>query len=210
MAPEVTGPAGHPSSLRAAQKVAIRQLFACPGVPGITHKSLVLRNMRDGTSRAWDGRQQEPHMVQRKSGFTFVEILIVMLVIGIVLGIAYPKLTVLRARNNVLSAKQRVSATIAAARQSAIARGVPVKFVVSGDTIFSVASPYGATDSVQRAFDVHQSYGTTLGGDQFEILFDPRGLATGFKDTKSIYLTYADKADTMCVHVFGRVQMRGC
>jgi type II secretion system protein H len=170
----------------------------------------MIRNMRDGTRRAWDGWQQEPSMVQRKSGFTFVEVLIVMLVIGIVLGIAYPKLTVLRARNNVLSAKQRVAATIAAARQSAIARGVPVKFVVKGDTIFAVASPYGATDSVQRAFDVHGSYGTTLDGDEFEILFDPRGLATGFNVTRSIYVTYADKVDTMCVHTFGRVQMRNC
>ena len=149
-------------------------------------------------------------MHQRRSAFTFVEVLMVMLVIGVLLAIAYPKLTVLRARSNVLSAKQRVAATIATARQSAIARGVPVKFVVTGDTVLALASPFGATDTVQRAFDLHASYGATLGGDEFEVLFDPRGLATGFNTAKKIVVEYAGKTDTMCVQALGRVQMRNC
>lgn len=149
-------------------------------------------------------------MVQRRSGFTFVEMLIVMIAMAILFTIAYPKITVLRARSTVSSAKQRVAATIAAARQSAIARGTPVKFVVAGDTILSVASPYGAADSIQRALDMQQTYGTSLDGEDFEVVFDPRGLATGFTLSKSVIVSYQGKTDTMCVQKLGRVQMRDC
>ena len=149
-------------------------------------------------------------MVQRRAGFTFVEMLMVMIVMAILFTIAYPKITVLRARNNVSSAKQRVAATIAAARQSAIARGTPVKFVVAGDTILSVASPYGATDSIQRAVDMQKAYGTSLDGADFEVIFDPRGLATGFTVSQKVIVNYQGRTDTLCVQKLGRVQMRNC
>ena len=149
-------------------------------------------------------------MVQRRAGFTFVEILMVMILMGLIFAIAFPKFGSLRARGNVLSAKQRVAATIAAARQSAIARGTPVKFVVAGDTILSVASPFGASDSVQRAMSMMESYGTTLDGPDFEVTFDPRGLATGFQDSKLVIVNYQGRTDTLCVQKLGRVQMRNC
>ncbi len=149
-------------------------------------------------------------MVQRRAGFTFVEMLMVMIVMAILFTIAYPKITVLRARNNVSSAQQRVAATIAAARQSAIARGTNVKFVLAGDTILSVASPYGATDSIQRAVDMQKAYGTSLDGEDFEVIFDPRGLATGFTVAKPVIVNYQGRTDTMCVHMLGRVEMRDC
>ena len=148
-------------------------------------------------------------MVQRRAGFTFVEILMVMIVVAILLAIAYPKLTVLRARSNVSSAKQRVAATLTVARQAAISRGVPVKFVLDGNTVAAVAEPYGAADSIQRAFSVQEAYGATLGGDEFEVTFDPRGLAAGF-DAATVIVSYNAKSDTLCVQKLGRVQMRGC
>jgi type II secretion system protein H len=148
-------------------------------------------------------------MVQRRAGFTFVEVLMVLIVVAILLAIAYPKLTVLRARSNVSSAKQRVAATITVARQAAISRGVPVKFVLVGNTVAAVAQPYGAADSIQRAFDVTAAYGATLGGDEFEVTFDPRGLAAGF-DKATITVAYASKVDTICVQKLGRIQMRDC
>jgi type II secretion system protein H len=148
-------------------------------------------------------------MVQRRAGFTFVEILMVMIVVAILLAIAYPKLTVLRARSNVSSAKQRVAATLTVARQAAISRGVPVKFVLDGNTVAAVAEPYGASDSIQRAFSVEEAYGATLGGDEFEVTFDPRGLAAGF-GTATVVVSYAAKSDTLCVQKLGRLQMRGC
>jgi type II secretion system protein H len=149
-------------------------------------------------------------MFQRRPGFTFVEILMVMIVMALVFAIAFPKLTVLRARSNVDSTMQRVASTIATARQSAIARGTPVKFGVAGDAVFAVAFPYGAADSIQHAFDVQATYGTTLGGDEFEVVFDPRGLAAGFQDKKSVIVTYGGRIDTLCVQKLGRVQMRDC
>lgn len=149
-------------------------------------------------------------MFQRRSGFTFVEVLMVMIVMALIFAIAYPKLTVLRARSNVASSMQRVAATVATAKQSAIARGTPVKFGVTGNQVFAVAFPYGAADSVQRAFDVQAAYGTTLDGDKFEVTFDPRGLAAGFVDDKDIIVNYGGRTDTLCVRMLGRVQMRDC
>lgn len=149
-------------------------------------------------------------MYHRRPGFTFVEALMVMIVMALIFAIAYPKLTVLRARSNVQSAMQRVAATVATARQSAIARGTPVKFGVAGNEVFAVAFPYGAADTVTRAFDLQSAYGTTLEGAEFEVEFDPRGIAAAFKDKKDIIVNYQGRTDTLCVQHLGRVQMRDC
>jgi type IV fimbrial biogenesis protein FimT len=148
-------------------------------------------------------------MVKRRAGFTFVEVLMVMIVVAILLAIAYPKLAVLRAGSNVASAKQRVAATLTTARQAAISRGVPVKFVLDGNTVAAVAQPYGAADSIQRAFSVSEAYGATLSGDEFELTFDPRGLATGFAEA-TIVVSYNAKSDTMCVRKLGQIKMGDC
>jgi type II secretion system protein H len=148
-------------------------------------------------------------MVKRRAGFTFVEVLMVLSVVAILMAIAYPKLTIMRARSNVASAKQRVASTITVARQAAISRGVPVKFVLDGNTVAAVAQPYGAADSIQRAFDVEAAYGATLGGDEFELTFDPRGLASGF-DNATITVSYSSKMDTLCVQKLGQIKMRDC
>lgn len=149
-------------------------------------------------------------MAPRRAGFTFVEILMVMMVVAILFAIAFPRLTTMRARANVGSAMQRVAATITTARQMAISRGVPVKVAVQGNTVFSVASPYGAADSIQRKVSLQTLYGTALDGDAFELLFDPRGLASGIDATKKVVVTYADKSDTLCVQKLGNVKMRDC
>ena len=83
-----------------------------------------------------------------RRGFTLIEILIVVVLLGVIVALAGPRLRTALLRQNVRSARDALVTMHATARSSAIQRGRYTALVIAGDTAFVVAQ-----NPVTAAFD---------------------------------------------------------
>src|SRR5690348_677062 len=101
-------------------------------------------------------------MSKRRSGFSLVELLIVVVVIGIMVSIANPALARARSRAALSSATARFSRTVGVARQAAILRGKRSHFKMT-DGLVWVTVDTGATAAdtlvIVPAFRLDSEYG---------------------------------------------------
>ena len=147
-------------------------------------------------------------MHKRHSGFTLIEILIVMAIMGIVAMMALPKMGHMNDRNQMRSAKDGISAKLAAARAAAIATGRPSKFYMQADsmrfTVFNgtTESPKGSTVYLSRQF------GVTVTSGSFSIVFDGRGMTSG--NAQKIKFYRGEVSDSICISPIGLINRHGC
>ncbi len=129
--------------------------------------------------------------MQRKtvSGFTLIEVMIVIAILGIVLAIATPNFMAYRDNTNLKEAARNVSSEIQLCKQMAIAGGVryAVLFISGSDHfwIFKETSPTSGAYSLYATKTIHDSnavavYGTPSfsSGVSYVTLY-PRGTSTG-------------------------------
>ena len=74
-------------------------------------------------------------IVRPSRGFTLVEILIVIVMISVLGLVAIPRFANANARRQMESARLRVMAAVATARQAAIQKGEPVNFMLDNDSV---------------------------------------------------------------------------
>jgi prepilin-type N-terminal cleavage/methylation domain-containing protein len=144
-------------------------------------------------------------------GFTIIEILIVIAIIGIAAAMAFPKLSGRVTTLNVRSAKQEVAAYLARARAAAIQNGRAAQFVRNGNVIeVQVDSDTGAV--LLGAKDLFDAHGVSVSAwaNPAVIRFDPRGIADALGGTRAIVLSKAGVSDSVCVLGFGKVSTEGC
>jgi type II secretion system protein H len=79
--------------------------------------------------------------VHRRLGFTLIETLIVIVVIGLLTMIAIPRMTAALAQSNVRAVGSRVAAVYSAARTVAVSTGRTATVHVSGNKLWAVAGP---------------------------------------------------------------------
>src|SRR5690349_24691805 len=122
-------------------------------------------------------------MSKRKSGFSMVEILLVLVVIGIMVSMAMPAMSRAKSRASLASATARFSRTVGVAWQAAILRGKRSHFRMT-DGVVWVTVDTGSTPAdslvIVSAFRLDSTYGlaaiTPAGVSSIE--FDPRGVST--------------------------------
>ena len=157
-------------------------------------------------------------MSRHRRGFTFIEILMVFAILGIVLTLGLPRFTDARRSLAVRSARDNVAAYLATARASAIRRGQPARFVIDGSAIdvmvqtapgvFMPLTDRDGTSGSRRdlgrefAVEIEASGATT-------IEYNSRGFAQ-LGGTQRIALVRDEKRDSVCVSGLGVIMRRGC
>jgi len=140
------------------------------------------------------------------AGFTLVELMVVIIMIGLVSLLSAPKMRDALARANVRSARSNSIALYQRARASAIESGRVTTLRFTGNVALVTAGPRltgsGTLDTIGNPQNMFQLYqvSVTAGGP---LTIDPRGLGTSAATT--IYLRRAGFTDSFVVTGFGRL-----
>ena len=147
--------------------------------------------------------------MKRRNGFTLIEMLIVVVIIGLIGLISLPRLNTAFAQSNVLSAKARVSALYSTARATAVSNTQTATLRVTGNQVMVYASPrrkapIGANtlDTIVRPTDLSTSFGVTLSGGVDSVRVASSGLGM---DSAAFVLTKYTTVDTLYISRYGRV-----
>lgn len=148
-----------------------------------------------------------------------VELVIAIMVAGLLMSFATPKLRSIRNRNNLKAAKNQLAAMLGTARAAAIQRGRESRFRVV-DHVASVVVDTSRVSGVGPLVVVAQrnlkeEFGATvkvrLGPDSI-VPFDARGFAATRSTKTAIYsITVAGAGtDSLCVSRYGLIAKREC
>ena len=143
-----------------------------------------------------------------RRGFTAIEIIIVMVIIGIMSAVALPFIRTATVKSGVSGALAAITALHAVARNSAIQKGRTTVLVVkaSTNTVVVVVKRPGSTavDTVGKAEDLYARFGVTLSTTSDSVIFTPRGLGAGSANT-TVIATRSGYADTLVISAAGRL-----
>jgi len=117
----------------------------------------------------------------RNRGFTFIEILMVMIIIGVIAAFGIPRLRNSLEKQNVRSAKALLTTMVATARGVAVSRGCPATLNLTVDSAWVTAcgvSPPAASVQVGTKKLIGDDFKVTLAPSVSTVVYDPRGIAT--------------------------------
>jgi prepilin-type N-terminal cleavage/methylation domain-containing protein len=147
-------------------------------------------------------------MIRTRKGFTLIEIIAVMVIMGFVLMLALPKYGNLNDRNQMRSAKDGLAARISAARAAAVASGKPSTFSLRADTMKVTLNSGGVILTKGADVNLMKQFGVTMLSPNADIVFDGRGMANG----ASLVLKFkrGNLIDSLCVSKLGLINRHGC
>jgi prepilin-type N-terminal cleavage/methylation domain-containing protein len=148
-------------------------------------------------------------MSKQRSGFTLIELMVVIAMMAIMVAVATPRIRSLRDRSNLRAARDEVATAFALARSAAVQKGITANIKMRNDSVWV------STSTGQRILPVRylkDLYGATLNpavADTF-IEFDARGFAIG-RATKTEYpVSVGSLSATVCISKLGLVTKVGC
>lgn len=148
----------------------------------------------------------------RRAGFTLIETLLVVVVVGILTLMTYPRVNAAVTRSDIRGARTRVANMLATARTVATQSSRTARLQFEGNKVFVTATPRrtvgaGDRDTVGLVVDLNTVYGitTTLSNGTTEVVFDPRGLASGFGGDVTITLARGGHSQALKIDMLGRV-----
>lgn len=141
-------------------------------------------------------------------GMTLIEIVMVFVLIGAMVGFAIPRVADRLTRINVSSARDAVATLHARARAVAIQRGRTVTLKRSGNRVFILAGHpvTGTRDTVGKSVDIFSRYsGVAMSwSPRDSVTFDARGIG-GQTSNTTVTFTKSGYADTLIVSSVGTV-----
>ncbi|MBW8838434.1 MAG: type II secretion system protein [Gemmatimonadetes bacterium] len=152
---------------------------------------------------------------RHRSGFTILELVVVMTIVGIIIAITGRSIASAYAGNSRSSATRVVGSTLFQARALAVQRSRQSWLVRSGNTIKVLGDSLGTKVQLAPTVDLGARYGVTLGSvsvpaGRDSISFDPRGLLTGTTTSYAITITRGTTVDTVCSSGLGINRSKGC
>lgn len=143
-----------------------------------------------------------------RRGMTLIELLIVIVIVGAVAGLAYPRVADGLRRESVRAARLAITGLHAKARANAIQRGRTSALVRSGDLLLIVSrNPVtGQPDTIGQPMDVNLEYGgaVAMSWTRDTLTFDARGIGQEATAT-TIVVSRGTYADTIVVSPVGRI-----
>jgi len=150
--------------------------------------------------------------VRSRSGFTLIEALIVVVVLGLIALIGFPRISAAMVKSDLRSARTTVINLVATARAASVQTSRRTWLKFEGNKAYVLARPRltvgGAgvdpADTLGTVHDLSAQYGVTASGVD-SIQFDPRGFGASFGDTSSVTLSRSSHTETVKLDGLGRV-----
>jgi prepilin-type N-terminal cleavage/methylation domain-containing protein len=140
-----------------------------------------------------------------RRGFTLMELLLVVVVIGILLAITAPGITAALNRRNVRGATAGFEALFRRARSTAIGQRLPATITFASGVASVSVVRNGSTITVGQNLDFANQYGVTLSTSSVTLQVEPTGLV--LSGTPFVVIANkGDAADTVRVTGYGRVE----
>lgn len=151
-------------------------------------------------------------MRRNTSGFTLVELLIVVIIMGLMGMFAYPKLRGTTTSLSVRNARQQVQTMLVVARAASVQNGSEARFIRSGSTARVMVDSSGTfVTLLSRNLYTEQGVTLTTGGTPRDtIRFDSRGMGIGLAGVAIFKFTNSTVKDSICVSKYGKVARTGC
>ena len=153
-------------------------------------------------------------MSTRTKGFTIIETLMVVAILGTVVLIGYPRMRDGMVRTNVRGARTTLINLITKARTAATQSNRVTLLKINGNDAFVLARPRLAVPVVGNTVDtlgpvehLDLSYGVTVTALVDSLRFDPRGLGTGFALAGTTFsVSRNGKTEVITIDGLGRVR----
>ena len=156
----------------------------------------------------WTSILRSPGLTRRgpRRGFTLPEILIVIVMISVLAIVAIPRFANTNAKRHMESARMRVTAALATARQAAIQKGQPVTFMIKSHRV-TVSAGLDTLMTRVPLDTLYEVRATVIGeSDPFTIEFSSRGFAK-LTSLKTIMLRRTGVSDdSVVITTTGMVQ----
>lgn len=146
----------------------------------------------------------------RERGFTLVELMIVIVVIGILAAIAAPNYQSFMAQRRLNGAARQIMSDLMAARMKAVSLNQKVKISFKNDHEYEIWNDANGDTAVADnegddiAKDINADYYDVTFSDTTNIFFHPRGTAVNFGN---ITVTNGAGSKTINVEISGRVKI---
>lgn len=149
----------------------------------------------------------------KRSGFTTMELVVVIIMIGAIAAIGLPKMRTVLDKTNVRSARQAVVTYTAMARAVAAERSCPsaVHFAYSTTSRVWVTAcrirPVTGLDTIGPVAKLYDSYKVTITSTTDSVGFDPRGLRLNTSNTTTVRFlgNVAGNSDSIVINQLGKV-----
>ncbi len=140
-------------------------------------------------------------------GFTFIEMLIAVVLLGAMTSIAFPRMRDGIMRQSVRSATDAIRVLHARARSHASQRGQPTVIdLKNGIVAIRSTSPLtGTPDTLGVVHNMHDRFGVTVSATRDSLVFDGRGIGMEGSATL-VYVNRESYADTIQISALGRIQ----
>ena len=142
-----------------------------------------------------------------RKGFTTIEMIIVLILIGLIAAIGFPRLRDALEKQNVRSAKALIATLAATARGAAIQRGCAATLNMTVDSAWVTAcgvNPPAANVPVGTKKLVGDEFSVTLSPSAPSVVYDPRGIATVFQTT-TVQVIGPHNQDSVVINQVGKV-----
>jgi prepilin-type N-terminal cleavage/methylation domain-containing protein len=147
--------------------------------------------------------------MQHRRGFTLIEVLMVITIVGILLGVVVPRYGAISGAMSVHSAKQELGSMLAQGRATAIRTDQTVLVVRAGNVI-SLLGVNGTGSTVISQQDLGSQFNVTVSASRDTVTYDSRGMVTGNSATLKFVVTNGSTRDSVCLMALGKVTRTGC
>lgn len=142
------------------------------------------------------------------AGFTIIELLTVVVIVGIMMAVAFPFLRNSSERGGVTESAVVISSIHARAKLASIQRGRVTRLHMNAgaSTMWVTASKVegAGVDTIGRVENLNDRFGITFTTNRDSLMFTPRGVGTETAAT-TIIITKGQAADTLRISAAGRL-----
>ncbi len=150
-------------------------------------------------------------MRRDRAGFTLIEILMVIVLVGIMMTVAIPYLRTSSTKTNVRGAADTIARLYSTARATSIQRGKIAWLVLNqtATTVMVVAKQVTGTgvDTIVKPENLNTRYSVTFTDSNDSLVFTPRGVGANLTPTTVIITSTAQGiVDTVVIYPTGKIQ----